>query len=424
MDVSRLTGTAGVGLALAAALLVVPPVAVAAGVAVGVAATTADRETPGLAVASVALAAAAVLVAEGLADAASATAGLASLAAAAGVAGCLAAFDRRTSGGGRVGPLLGAWTALVLPGVALLALPVAAAQPFGSLLGARLSVPGLAPLLIGIPVAVAAGAGWSALTGWREAGLPAWLLAGGPPALLAAAGTFLLPSPAFPALVAADFANAAPAYVLLWSAAAAVVASALAGAVAAQEPRFRRGPAWAAVAAGPLALAALVATGRGGVLVVAALATVPPAAGAFGAVVETAAPSTATAFLAALSVTGLAFVATLPARAPILAHFTAGRPAGVGAGCLLAGVALAGASPAATAGGGAAAVLAWVLLRPGPAVPPPPRTALARAGTATLVVGAGGVLAVLLVGVLPRTDPGVGGVLLLVGVAVLGVAIR
>lgn len=439
MDVRRLVGAAGVGLAVAAAaLLGVPALAVAAGVAGGAAALVAGRGTPGVVTASLGVATAAVLVAEAMAAADSTGAALASLTAAAGVAGCLAAgFGDRADGGrtvpstsapvsgtGRVAPVLGAWTALVVPSAAALAVLTASAQPLGSLLGARLAVPGLAALLLGVPSAVVVGAGWSALVGWREAGLPPWSLAAGPAALLAGWGLLVLPSRALGALLAGDLANGAPAYVLLWSVAATLVASALASAVAAEDPRFRRGPAWAAVAAGPLAVGVVLASGRGGVFVAAALATVPPAAGAFGAVVETADSSTAAAFLASLAVTGLAFAATLPARAPAVGRLTAGRPAGVGAGSLLAAVAFADATAAATVAAGGLAVLAWLLLTSGPAVEPPPRTALARAGTAALVVGGGAVLAVLLVGVVPRTDPGVGGALLLAGVAVLGVAIR
>lgn len=438
MDVSRLTAAAGVAAALlAAALLPASTVAIAAGVAGAIAAVAVDRDVPGLVAGSLALAAATSLAASAVAGVDSAGAALGSLFVAAGVAGCLAAalgrLERDESArsaaggvlGGRIAGLLGAWTALLLPATAALALLVASSQPFGSLLGARLAIPGFAPVLLGVPVAVAVAAGWAALASWRAAGLPPWLYTVGPAALLVGEAVVVLPEAlAVDSLLAGVLADAAPAYALLWSTATVLVASSLAGAVAAEDPRFRRAPAWVAVAAGPFALAVFVATRGGGTFVAAVLAALPPAAGTFGAVVETAAPSTAAAFLAALSVSGLAFAVALPARAPLVRELTAGRPAGVGAGCLLGAVAVAGLGAGATALAGGLAVLSWVLLAEEPAVAPPPRTVLSRAGVATLAVGCGTLVAVPLVGLAPRTDPGVGAALLLVGVAVLGAAIR
>lgn len=438
MDVSRLTGAAGAAAALlAAVLLPASALVLAAGVAGAVAAAAVDRDTPGLVAGSLALAAAVSLVASAVATVDSAGAALGSLFVAAGLSGCLAAAfgrlepgesDRISAGGGPgggVAGLLGAWTTLVLPGTAALALLAASSRPFGSFLGSRLAVQGVAPALLGVPVAVAVASGWAALASWRAAGLPPWPCTVGPAALLVGVGALVAPETlAVDALLAGNLADAAPAYVLLWATATALVASALAGAVAAEDSRFRRGPAWVAVAAGPLALAAFVAAAGGGAFVAAALAALPPAADPFGAVVETVAPSTAAAFLAALSVSGLAFAAALLARAPLARELTAGRPAGVGAGCLLVAVALAGVSAGATALAGGLAVLSWVLLAAEPTVAPPPRTALSRTGVATLAVGFGAVAAVPLVGLAPRTEPGVGTALLLVGVAVLGAAIR
>ncbi|QLD89322.1 hypothetical protein HWV07_09895 [Natronomonas salina] len=438
MDVSRVTGAAGVAAALlAAVLLPASALVIAAGVAGAIAAVTVDRDTPGLAAGSLALAAATSLTASAVTNVDSAGAALGSLFVAAGLAGCLtAAFGRlepdapsrnsaRGAPGGGVAGLLGAWTALVLPSTAALALLLASSQPFGSFLSSRLAVQGVAPVLLGVPVAVAVASGWAALASWRAAGLPPWPCTVGPAALLVGVGALVAPETlAVDALLVGNLADGAPAYVLLWSTATALVASALAGVVAAEDPRFRRGPAWVAVAAGPLALAAFVAAVDGGPFVAAALAALPPAADSFGVVVETVAPSTAAAFLAALSVSGLAFAAALLARAPLARELTAGRPAGVGAGCLLVAVALAGVSAAVTALAGGFAVLSWVLLAAEPAIAPPPRTALSRAGVATLAVGCGAVAAVPLVGLAPRTEPGVGAALLLVGVSVLGAAIR
>lgn len=457
MDVRVLTAGAGVVAALLGALLLaVPPVVIAAGAAGALAVTGVGRGASGLAAASLAVAATAILTVSAVAPADSAVTALVSSLVAAGLAGCLAAalgevaaverrpavdgdgggtpggHDDRDDSGGRerasghaVADLLGAWTALVLPAAAVLALQTASAQPFRSLLGAQLAFQAVALVLLAVPAAVAVGAGWGALAAWRRAGLPPWLCTAGPPVALGGWAVVALPvAPEVDALLAGDLADAPVAYVLLWATAAVLVASALAGAVAADDPRFRRGPAWVAAAVGPLALGAVVAVRGGGTFVGAALATLPPVAGAYGAVLETGTPATATAFLVALSVAGLAFAATLPARAPLLGEVTAGRPAGVGAACLLVAVALAGLGPVGTATAGGLAVLSWALLADEPAVAPPPRTALSRAGVATLAVGGGTVLAVGLVWVAPRAEPGVGGALLLAGVAVLGLAVR
>lgn len=437
MDVRRVTGGAGVVAALLVAVLVdVPAVAVAAGVAGATVAPAVDRGATGILAASLAVVAAALLAAAAAAGAGGAAAALVAILIAAGLAGCLAgalpAFEaggeRRESvgsvRGGPVAGLLGAWTALVLPVTAVLALLAVSSQPLGSLVASRLAVPALRPLLYAVPLAVAAVAAWAALGAWREAGLPPWLFTTGPAALLVGWAVLALPSPGLDALLAGVLADAPVGYLLLWAAATVLVASALAGAVAADDPRFRRGPAWVAVGAGPLALGGAVAAGEGGPFAGAALAAVPPVAEAFGAVVETVPTSTATAFLAALSLSGLAFAATLPARAPLVGELTTGRPAGVGAGCLLGAVALAGLAPVGTALAGGLAVLSWVLLAAEPQVTPPPRTALSRAGLATLAVGGGSLLAVALGDLVPPTDPGVGGALLLAGVATLGLAMR
>jgi len=421
VDVRRLTGAVGVAAALAAALLVgAPRTVLAAGVAGAVAAVSVDRGVSGLAGASLALAAAAALLGSGVAAADSFGTALAWLFVAGGVAGCLSA----PVDGGRVDSLLGAWTGLVLLPVAVLAALTASAGPFGSLLGSRLALSGGDASFLAVPAAVAAGAGWVALSAWREAGLPPWTLATGPAVALLGLATLALPvAPEVAALAAGDLAAAPLAYALLWSTATVLVASALAGTAAAEDRRFRRGPAWAAVALGPLALGAFVAA-DGGVFVAAALVAVPPLAEGFGAAVETADAGIAAAFLAAVTAAGVAFIATLPARAPLVRRVTAGRPAGVGAGCLLAAVALTGQGLPSTVAAGGLAVLAWALLAPGAAVPAPPRTTLSRGGLTAAAVAGGCLLAVVLVGTVPKTDPGVGGVLLLGGVAVLGLAIR
>lgn len=444
MDVKRATAVAGALAALLVAVVVgAPPAAVGAGLAGALAAPAVTRGTPGLAAGSLALTAAAMLAASAAAGASDPATALVSLLVAAGTAGCAAAAigafgDDEALGrdrgpattvpilvpGGPVAALLGAWTALVLPATAVLALLAAAAGPFGSLLGSRLAVPALRLLLVGVPLAVVAVTGWAALGAWRDARLPPWLFATGPAALLVGLSVLASSAAGVDALLGGSLADAPAGYVLLWAAATVLVASALAGAVAADDPRFRRGPAWVAVAAGPLALAVAVAWGDGGPFLGAALAVAPPAADATGAVLETVPPGTATAFLAALSISGLAFAATLPARAPLVGELTTGRPAGVGSGCLLAAVALATLGPPSTALAGGLAVLSWVLLAAGPRVEPPPRTALSRAGLATLAVAGGSLLAVVLGGLVPPTEPGVGAVLLLAGVAVLGLALR
>lgn len=442
MDVRRATGAAGAAAALLSAVVVgAPPAAVGAGLAGALAAPAVTRGAPGLAAGSLALAGAAMLAASAAAGAPDPATALVSLLVAAGIAGCVAAAlgafgdgeVRERDGeaattvpvtGGPVAALLGAWTALVLPGTTVLALQAAAAGPFGSLLGSRLAVPELRPLLVGVPLAVVAVTGWAAIGAWRDARLPPWLFAAGPPALLVCLSVLASSAAGVDALLGGSLADAPAGYVLLWAVATVLVASALAGAVAADDPRFRRGPAWAAVAAGPIVLAVAVAWGDGGPFLGAALALTPPVADDGGAVLETVPPGTATAFLASLSVSTLAFAATLPARAPLVGELTTGRPAGVGSGCLLAAVALATLGPPSTALAGGLAVLAWVLLAAGPPVEPPPRTALSRAALATLAVAGGSLLAVVLGGLVPPTEPGVGAALLLAGVAVLGLAIR
>lgn len=421
MDVRRLTRTVGVVAAILAAVVVgVPRSVVAAGAVAAVAPAVSDRGTPGIAVGSLAFAASSALAASGLTAAESASTALAWLFAAAGVAGCLAA----ALDGEGVGSLLGAWTALLSLPVSVLALLTVASGPFRSLLGARLAFVGFDVAFFAVPVAIGGAAGWAALSAYREAGLPPWLLTAGPAASLAVWAFVSLPvSASLEALSAGVLADAAAAYVLFCSATMVVAASALAGATAAEDVRFRRGPAWAAAAVGPLALLVLVVVDAGPFLA-AAVATVPPVAEAYGAVVETAASATAVAFLAALACVALAFAVTLPSRTPLVRSLVAGRPAGVGACGLLVAVALSGVSQTATVLAGGLAVFAWALLAPAPTLSPPPRTVLSRAGTTALAVAAGGVVATWLVGVVPRTDPGVGSVLLLAGVAVLGLAIR
>lgn len=439
MDVSRLTSGVGVAAALATvALLGVPPAVVFAGVAGAVAVLAADGGTEGLAVGSLALAAASVLVAYGLASAATAVGALAALFSTIGLAGCLVAAladEAPTIAGrypttgrysrGRTAGLLGAWTALVVPAASVLALRTVTAQPFGSLLGARLGGLEYSLFFLAVPGAVAAAAAWAGVSSWREAGLPPVVSIVAPPALLVGWAVAFLPATVeFDALSVGDLAGAPVAYVLVWSTTTVVAASAVAGAVAAEDPAFRRGPPWLAVAAGPLAIGALVAAGHGGVFVTVAVTTVPPGAEWLGAIVDTADRPDAAAFLVALTVAALAFAVALPARAPGVRRLTAGRPAGVGVACLLVAVALSGLPTGPTVVAGSFAVLAWALLTSGAAVEPPPRTALTRAVVATGTVVVGSLVAMVLVDVVPRSDPGLGGALLLTGVAILALAIR
>jgi hypothetical protein len=441
VDVRRVTAGGGVAAAvLATVVLSVPPVAVAAGAAAALAVPAVDRGSGGVALSSLAVAGAAALTGVAVAGAATPGAALVTLFAVLGVAGCLAVgldaalpvVDRPIPSHRGLAPprggiptLLGAWTSFALAATAVLAVLATAAQPFGSLLGARLTLPGLQPLLIVVPLAVTMAAGWGGLVAWRWAGLPSWPLAAGPAALFVAwalgwPGT----GPAPGSLLGGSVVGAPSATVLLWATATVTVASGVAGAVAAEDARFRRAPAWVAVAVGPVTLGGFVAVAGGGVFVAAVLAVVPPLSKAFGAVLETADPGVASAFLAAASIALLVLAATLSARAPVVGGLTRDRAAGVGAGCLLVAVALAGASTWATVAAGGLAILAGVLLAAEPPVAPPPRTALSRAGVATLAVGAGTLLAGSLVGLVPRTEPGVGGVLLLAGVAALGLAMR
>jgi hypothetical protein len=218
-------------------------------------------------------------------------------------------------------------------------------------------------------------------------------------------------------------ATAPVAYALLWAATTAVLASALAAAVAAAESRYRRLPAWLAAATGPAVLSAVVAV-DGGVFAELALAVFPPATGPVGALAGTAPPAAVRSFVAAATVGGLALILVLPTRISLLRRATTGRPAGVGAGCLLVAVALSGGSAAGIAVAGSLAVLAWALLARPEALAPPPRTALVRAGAVAGAIAGGALVAVTLVGSVPTADPGVGGLLLLSGVVALGLSLR
>lgn len=424
MDVRRIIAAAGTLAAVGAVLLLgVPLPAIAAGGFGAVVARGADRGTAGTAAASLALLAAILLAAFGAPSATTAAGTLAALVAAIGLAGCLAAAvgDGQR---GSVGALAGAWAALCLLPVGWFAVSVASAQPAGSLLGARLTWLGPGFVALVVPGILAAGAGAVAVGGWRDADLPPLLLTIVPAGALAGGAAMLAPDGSnIGTLLAGIVATAPLAYALLWAATTALLATALAATVAATDHRYRRPPMWAAVATGPTVLAAVVAF-DGGVLVRLILAGVPPASGAVGAIAETAPPATARSFVAAATLAGLALALVVPIRAPVLGHVVAGRPAGVGAGCLLVAVALAGESALVTALAGSLAVLAWVLLAPTEGIEPPPRTELARVGVTASAVGIGAVAVVALSGRVSEADPGLGGALLLSGVVALGLAMR
>lgn len=420
MDVSQLTAAVGAAgaVAVAALLAVSPPVVAAGGLGAAAALLAGRGDTLSLTAASLALAAALAALAVGVAPAPEPATATAGLAVAAGVAGCVAAAGDDA----RAGPLVSAWTALSLLPVAVLVVPVVAAQPAGSLLAARVGVLGEPAVAALAPAAVAAGAGLVGLSRWDAAGFPPWLSTVGPPAALVGGVVVSPASPDFGALVAGEVAEAPVALALLWSVATLSVASALAGAVAAETARFRRGPAWVATACGPALLGALAVAGDGGSFAGAVFAVAPPLASPVGAVVETTGPVQAGRLAAFGAVAALATLATVLARAPGLGRATAGRPAGVGAGALLVAVAVAEVPPTTAVVAGGLAVLSWLLSREGPDIEPPPRTLVTRAGTVTVAAGVGAAAAAWLVGVVPRADPGVGGLLLLAGVATLGVA--
>lgn len=421
MDVRHITNGGGLLAALAAALVLGAPLpAIAAGALGGLVGWGAGRGTAGVAAGSLALAAAVLLVAFGAPPVGTAAGTVAVLAIAAGLAGCLAAVV----GSGRVSQFVGAWAAFCLLPVGWFVVPVAATQPAGSLLGARLAWLDVTAVTLAVPAVVAASGGAAALGGWRDANLPPWLLTVGPAGVLVGGAVMVVPStPDVGGLLGGNVATTPVAYVLLWSTATGLVASALAAGVAATDHRYRRPPAWLAASTGPAVITLVVAL-DGGVFVRLALAALPPASGAVGAVAETAAPAAGRSFAAAATVAGVAMTLVLPTRLPVLGRAMDGRPAGVGAGCLLVGVALAGGSPGETAVAGSLAVLAWALLvRPAP-IAPPPRTALVRAGALAGAIGLGAFVAVTLVGRVPTSEPGVGGVLLLSGVAVLGLSLR
>lgn len=426
MDVRSITAGVGIVATLAvAATLGTPFAAVAAGGAGALVVFGVGRGTAGTAAASLALAGAILLAAFGASAAETAAGALAALAAAVGIAGCLgAAVDDGGGDGIGVGAFVGAWAALSVLPVGWFAVSVAAAQPAGSLLGARLAWLGLPGVTLVVPVAIAASVGAAAVGGWRDADLPPFLLTLGPAGALVAGATLFSPSsPDVDALLAGTVATAPLAYALLWTAAVGTFGSALAGTVAAAEPRFRRPPMWLAVAAGP-ALLGLVVALDGGVFVRSLLAVFPPASEAVGAIAETAPPDATRSFVAAATLAGLTLALVVPVRAPVLSRAVAGRPAGVGAGCLLVAVALTGGSPGVTALAGSLAVVAWASLAAPRAIEPPPRTALARIGVIAASAGIGAVTTLLLTSRIPTADPGVGGVLLLSGVVALGLSMR
>lgn len=417
----RLTAGIGVLAAFGAGVLVGTPTTVLAASVLGaVAALSVDRGTSGLAVASLALAAATLLVVEAMAAASGSRSAIAALAVAGGLAGCLTA----ATGGGRLDTVLGGWTAMTLLPAAWGTAHVATSPAAASLVGSRLAWLGLPSLVVAAPIAVAAVAASGALARWREAGLPPWLCTFGPAiAVVGTAWIAMATTPDFGALASGSLLAAPVAYTTLVAGAIVIVASLLAGAVAAADPRFRRMPAWLALAVGPLCLAAAVSIDGGGV-VLGALTTVPSLGDPFGAIAETASPPLARSLLASVTISTLAVGVVVIARGPVLRRLTAGRPAAVGAGSLLVAVAMTDLPVGTTVIAGGLALLGGLLLVAPPAVEPPPRTALARVPIAVGATAVGGLIAVGLVSVVPDPAPGIGGVLVLSGVAILAVALR
>ena len=165
---------------------------------------------------------------------------------------------------------------------------------------------------------------------------------------------------------------------------------------------------------GPVALLA-ASPFAGGVFVDAFVAAVPGGAVAVGTVVA--------ALVGLTVVSVLRTCAAAPTLSPRVRRLLEGRAAEVaGAGLLFA----AGSKPPRGHGVvvvGGVAVLAWLLLADRAHLAPPPRTELARTGTVALAAAVGTVFAARAYRVVPRLESSLGGLLLLAGVTVLGVAI-
>ena len=411
MDVSRARRAVGVALVAVAGWMVgVHVAAVAAGGVAAVALTTTDRGTPGLAAASLGLAAAGVLVAEAVAGVPTVPLVITTLSVAVGVAAGV-----RAAVGGRAGGLVAAWSAAALALAAALSPLAARSDPVASLLGARLATAPVGWVVLLAPLPVAAAAGGLAVDRWRTADLPPRHATAGPPAAVLLVGLVAGPGLPDPGAALAGTAVVGLA-VITWAATVAVVASAVAAAAAAADHRFRRPAAWLAAASGPVALLA-ASPFVGGVFVDAFVAAVPGGAVAVGATVGTAA-------LVALTVVAvLGTCAAAPTLSPRFGRLLEGRaPEVAGAGLLFA----AGSKPPRGHGVvvvGGVGVLAWLLLADRAHLAPPSRTALARTGTVALAAAAGTVFAARALRVVPRLESSLGGLLLLAGVTVLGVAI-
>jgi hypothetical protein len=413
VDVSRARRAAGVALVAVAGWLVgVDVAAVAAGGVAAVALTITDRGTPGLAAASLVLAAAGVLVAEAVAGVPTVPFVITTLSVAVGVAAGVRAAVR-----GRAGGLVAAWSAAALALAAALSPLAARHDPVASLLGARLATAPVTWVVLLAPFPVAAAAGGLAVDRWLTADLPPRPATAGPPAAVLLLGLVAGPGLPDPGAALAGTAVVGLA-VLTWAATVAVVASAVAAAAAAEDHRFRRPTAWLAAASGPVALLA-ASPFAGGVFVDAFVAAVPGGAVAVGATV-----GTVVAALVGLTVVAvLGTCAAAPTLSPRVRRLLEGRAAEVaGAGLLLA----AGTKPPRGHGVvvvGGVAVLAWLLLADRAHLAPPPRTDLARTGTVALAAAVGTVFAARAYRVVPRLESSLGGLLLLAGVTVLGVAI-
>jgi hypothetical protein len=406
VDLSRATGVVGVALlALAGWLVGVDGTAIAAGGVAALALTTTDRGSAGLAAASLGLAVAALLLADAVAAASSVPFVATTLSVVVGVAAGV-----RATVGGRPGGLRAAWTAIALVGVGVLATRSARPDPLVSLLGARLATAPVGWLLLVAPLAIGGVAGSLALARFRAADLPARYATAGPPGAVVLVG--LLAGPGVPDVAATLAGTPDPRLaVLLWTVAAA----------AAADHRFRRPAAWLAAAAGPLAVAPVVLV-RGGVFVDALVAAVPGAGVAVGAALETGHPTVVTALVGATFLALFGAGAAAPTLSPRARRLLDGRAAEVAAAGLLVAVATTPPRGHAVAVGGGVAVLAWLLVADRPRITPP-RTRLERTGWVTIAAAAGTLFAVRGVGLLPHPEPGLGGLLLLAGVAVLGVAI-
>jgi len=155
----------------------------------------------------------------------------------------------------------------------------------------------------------------------------------------------------------------------------------------------------------------------------AVLATAPTAGVAVGAALETGDRTVVTTVLGVALVALVALVVAAPSLHTRTRRVTADRPAAVGLAGLVVATSVAGRPPLAVILAGGLAVVGWLLLARRPSVPPPPRTAVSRAGVTVGAAGVGTASAAAAVRLLPRPDPGLGGLVLLAGVAVLGVAI-